>query len=345
MPIIYFAGVPGGGSPGECARELELQTIYSKRLHSYYHLITTKGKLTMPQKVDLFLDSGAFSAFTQKVEINIFDYIDFIKQHEDCFTVYANLDVIGSPEGTWRNQKIMERAGLSPLPCFHYGEDPTWLEKYLSHGYEYLALGGMVPISTPDLTVWLDRIFSKYLCQSDGLPKLKIHGFGLTSLSLMLRYPWYSVDSTSWVMTGRMGSVYIPKFKNGAHQYLQEAWKVCVSTRSPSKGEAGKHIDTFPPRIQQIMMDYLKYKGYELGKSKFKTESENYELKENEKWWGKALNGKREVEILLENGLCNDYRLRDEINIHYFLDLEKAMPIWPWAFRPDHLSNMGGFCL
>ena len=34
------------------------------------------------KKIELFLDSGAFSAWTQKVEINIQDYIEFIKEHE-----------------------------------------------------------------------------------------------------------------------------------------------------------------------------------------------------------------------------------------------------------------------
>ena len=74
-------------------------------------------------KVDLFLDSGAFSAMTQGVKIDIYEYIDFIKEHEDVLEVYANLDVIGSAEGTWKNQMIMEEAGLKPLPVFHYGED------------------------------------------------------------------------------------------------------------------------------------------------------------------------------------------------------------------------------
>ena len=49
-------------------------------------------------KVELFLDSGAFSAFTQKVTIDIQEYIAFIKEHEDIIDVYANLDVIGMPE-------------------------------------------------------------------------------------------------------------------------------------------------------------------------------------------------------------------------------------------------------
>ncbi len=280
-------------------------------------------------KVELFLDSGAFSAFTQGVSIDIQEYIAFIKQHLDIISVYANLDVIGDAEGTLRNQKIMERAGLNPLPCFHYGEPLKFLDYYLSN-YEYLALGGMVPIPNMELAGWLDDLFCNRICSSDGLPRVKVHGFGLTSLKLMLRYPWYSVDSTSWVVTGRLGSVYVPK--PWAHS-LEEVWKVSVSNRSPNRAEAGKHLDSFPPNQRQAVLDYFKSKGYKLGKSEFRTESESYKLQAGERWNGKAKDGKREVELIIEPGLCNDYRFRDELNIIYFLDLEKAMPKWPWTFK------------
>ena len=39
----------------------------------------------MKKPIDLFLDSGAFSAFTQDVEINLKDYIAFIKENQDLF--------------------------------------------------------------------------------------------------------------------------------------------------------------------------------------------------------------------------------------------------------------------
>ena len=42
---------------------------------------------------------------------------------------------------------------------------------------------------------------------------------------------------------------------------------------------------------------------------------------------------KRLLEIVVEPGLSNKYQLRDEMNIIYFLDLEKSMPEWPWAFK------------
>lgn len=284
-------------------------------------------------KVNLFLDSGAFSAFTQGIEINIQDYIAFIKEHKQYLEVYANLDVIGDAEGTLKNQRIMEKAGLKPLPCFHAGEDFKYLKYYVDN-YPYIAIGGVAQLrDKKQLISFMDKCFSEYICGQDGIPKVKVHGFAVTSLDLMLRYPWYSVDSTSWVVTGRMGGVYVPKYRGGKYIYDENSWKVSVSTQSPNKSEAGEHIETFSAAERQVILSYFKYKGYQLGRSEFKTEDADYELKENERWYGKANSGKREVEVIIEPGLANDYMLRDELNIIYYLDLEKSMPKWPWVFK------------
>ena len=114
-----------------------------------------------------------------------------------------------------------------------------------------------------------------------------------------------------------------------------------MSSRSPTKNELGKHIDTLPSAIREKIIEYFDAKGYKIGKSKFKRVSEKYELKENEKWNGKEIiNNQREIEIIIENGLCNDYKLRDEMNIIYFLDIEKAMPEYP---QPFIKKSGGGF--
>jgi len=294
----------------------------------------------MKKQVKLFLDSGAYSALTQNAVIDIDQYIAFIKEHEDLISIYANLDAIGDPEKTLANQKYMEAKGLSPLPCFHYGEDEKYLKHYLKN-YKYMALGGMVPIANSPLTVWLDRIFADFICDKSGMPTIKVHGFGLTSLPLLLRYPWYSVDSTSWVMTSRMGSIYVPKYKNGKWLYDENPLKIIMSAKSPAKKEAGKHISTLAKAELDIINKYLQSKNYSIGRSDFKEESEKYTLKENERWAGKPINGKREVEIVVEPGLCNEYKLRDEVNIIFFMDLEKSIQQWPWSFKCE--STIKGF--
>lgn len=284
-------------------------------------------------KVNLFLDSGAFSAKTQGAEIDINEYINFIKENEKYIDVYANLDVIGNPKATWKNQRKMEKAGVNPIPVFHFGEDPELYLKPLIEKYEYIAIGGMVKSGT--LSIFLDNIFSKYICDEQGNPKCKVHGFGLTSLKLMLRYPWYSVDSTSWVVTGRLGSVYIPKYKNGKYNYLENPWKISVSSKSPDKKEAGQHIETLSPINKKVILNYIQEKGYKLGKSEFFKKLQSYELKENEKWAEKIpkdKNTKREVERIIEKGISNTYQLRDELNIIYFQDLEKHIPKYPTKY-------------
>lgn len=292
--------------------------------------------------VQLFLDSGAFSAWTKGVEVKLDEYIQFIKDNESLIDMYSNLDDITSPEGTWRNQMKMERAGLHPIPVYHYGEDIKWLQKLLKRGYPYISLGGMVPISTKDLIHWLDELWSDYLTDDKGLPIVKVHGFGLTSLPLMLRYPWFSVDSTSWVVTGRLGSIYVPKYKNGIWLYDENSWKIAVSNKSPNTKEAGQHITTLPPLTKKIILDYIHNKGYVLGSSSFRKEPQTYELKENEKWSEKKpkkATDLREVETILERGISNDYKLRDEMNIQYFIDLEASIQPWPWEFKKPSKIN------
>lgn len=289
-------------------------------------------------KINLFLDSGAFSAFTQNKEINIQDYISFIKKNKNHIDTYAVLDVIGSAKKTWKNQKIMEKAGLHPLPCFHFGEDIKYFKRYLKN-YDYVALGGMVPISSKNLKVWLDDLFINHICNKQGIPKVKIHGFGMTSLSLMLRYPFYSVDSTSWVVTGRMGGILIPKTTKSSYDYLKNPHKVTVSAKSPDTKKQGAHFNNCTPGQQKIFKRYLKEKGFKLGRSTFRSENpKTYEPANNERW-----NKKKEgiIETIVKPGLCNDYKLRDEINIQYFLDLEKNMKEWPWAFKVK--KRMKGF--
>ena len=193
-------------------------------------------------KQTVFLDSGAFSAFTKGVEIDMPKYCRYIQDNADIIKKEDNdilasvLDGIGDPLKTYQNQLKMEKLGVRPLPCFHYGEDERYLEWYIAN-YSYITLGGMVPISTPQLKLWLDRIWEKYLIDGSGRPKIKVHGFGLTTISLMERYPWYSVDSSSWVQTARVGCMLL----------LPEAKAINVSNQSPNRKVEGQHIDTLTP--------------------------------------------------------------------------------------------------
>ena len=253
-------------------------------LESFYNRNKGLNKVinkVMIQPTILFLDSGAYSAFTKSLEINIDQYITFIKKHKQFITQYAGLDVIGNAKETLKNQQYMESKGLNPIPCFHCKEDYKYLE-YYSQNYDYIALGGVAQLkgSKRALKNWLDDIWNKYLVNNNGTAKIKVHGFGITSVEIMRRYPWYSVDSTSWVLTSRFGSVFCN---------IGDYNKITVS----NKGDTTKpdHFNQFNEYEKQVIKDYFKNLG------------DGYSVEE----------------------LANDYKKRDQVNILYFLNLEKKL--------------------
>jgi len=338
----------------------------SHKLHSFMHAQPGGFEeewfmVNTGHKIDLMLDSGAHSLYTEHmIKTNhahgygwsdtkeFWEYVDryaaFIKEHQDALTCYVNVDVIFNPEQSWKVLKYLEKKyKLSPMPVIHYGTDLKWLQKHIDAGYEYIGLGGLgQEVTKAAYFAWADRAFDMICAQPSRLPLVKVHGFAMTSLELMMRYPWYSVDSTSWVMTGRTGAIYVPRYKNGKWIYDEKSWNITVSSRSPNRIDAGKHIDTLPPKQRQIILDYINDKGYALGKSRFEKVSQDRTLKENERWAEKKPKDKKAVrliEIIEEEGIANKYALRDEMNIIYFQDLEKALPQWPWAFKQKALPG------
>lgn len=200
--------------------------------------------------IKVFLDSGAFSAYSLGEVIDIGKYCDYCHENADIIEFPSVLDAIGDYKGTYWNQVEMERRGVRPLPCFHYGEPTEVLDHYVAN-YEYITIGGMVPISTPQLKIWLDRIWADHLTHPDGTPKLKVHGFGLTSLPLMFRYPWYSVDSSTWVQWAANGMILIPG----------KAGQVDVSNKSSRRKQRNQHLDSLPEVMTQAIENEIRAFG------------------------------------------------------------------------------------
>jgi hypothetical protein len=148
------------------------------------------------------------------------NYIKFLHENKSKIDVYSNLDVINNPRLTYENQQIMESEGLSPIPVFHLGCDEKWLRRYVDK-YEYIALGGLVPNPTKVLLPWLDRLFKDNLIDDQGFPRVKVHGFACTSVPLMTRYPWFSVDSATCRKLAMYGGIFMPEFTSKDLKVMQ----------------------------------------------------------------------------------------------------------------------------
>lgn len=226
-------------------------------LESYHYVHKPSFVNAIRERKDLvFLDSGAFSAYTLGVTLNLDDYCNYIKANKDIIRFEDNqimasvMDGIGDPQLTYENQLYMESKGVRALPCFHAGEDERYLEYYISK-YDYITLGGMVGAHTKQLIIWLDRIWEKYLTDGSGAPRLKVHGFGITAIPIMERYPWASVDSSSWIQSAAFGSVIEPTY--GPLQ---------VSEKSPSRHDWGQHVATLSPIEQQRVLKIFNSQGF-----------------------------------------------------------------------------------
>jgi hypothetical protein len=155
---------------------------------------------------DFFADSGAYSAWSVGQTIVPQQYVDWVLKWQNYFTVAAGPDVIGDAQSTCKATQAMQSqvTQIPVLPCFHVGEDWTWLRRYIGMS-PYLALGGMVPFTRrkPVLHAWLQRAFNI-------IPReTKVHGFGLSTWSFLKRYPFHSVDSSTWRTPGRFKCIFL----------------------------------------------------------------------------------------------------------------------------------------
>jgi hypothetical protein len=214
--ILFFAG-------NMTRVELYFRNIERKhRLISYAFVNESKGELDLWHEdyghrphCKLFMDSGAFSAQTKGVKIDIDAYCDYLIEHEDTIYCYAALDVIGDWKGTARNLDYMLKRGLKPVAPFHMGS-PFHELRRLAENHEYLALGGIVGASRDRMEPWLDQCWSVL---RDYWP-IKVHAFGVTAQWALEKYPFFSADSSSAIVGAGMGRVL--QFTDG--KIISESW-------------------------------------------------------------------------------------------------------------------------
>lgn len=151
-------------------------------------------------KPRVYLDSGAWSAFTLGATINLDEYVSYVHRYRDLLWTYCNLDDMKRPEVTVANQREMERQGLCPMPAFHVGEDFKFLDAYAEE-YAHVAIGRIVPFTgRPKVIVpYLGKCFRVV----NG--RAKVHGLGVSNVNLLQLFPWATTDSSAWTGGFRFG--------------------------------------------------------------------------------------------------------------------------------------------
>lgn len=225
--------------------------------------------------ITLILDSGAYSAWTKGIAIDIDEYIAYIKKHEHLLAHYVALDVIPGQLGqNWKsrgqaateeaarksfdNYMYMRKAGLRPIPVIHQGEKLKWFHQYMDAGADYLGVSPATKAANKkEMITWLDSVFTE-LTDDRGVAIVKTHGFGVSSFEIMKRYPWTTVDSTSWALTAAFGGILLPVYRAGKPDYAAIPLKVTVSKYEDRKAPPADHYDIMGPAQQKLIAQYLK---------------------------------------------------------------------------------------
>jgi hypothetical protein len=270
-----------------------------------------------------FLDSGAFTLKTEaakyaektgKSEWTYYDtkahwkYVDaycrFVKDHWQSIDYFANVDAIPNPVLTWRNQKYIEDAhGIEPVPVVHYRTDLSWLHHYVRRGYRYIGVGGLVgEAGSEECGRWLDSLFNLVCATPDRTPSVRLHAFGLTSVELMHRYPWYSVDSASWTKIASYGGILVPHRRKGEWDFTITPYVMKVADESPDRHRAGYHFHALPKREQQLIEDWLEHIGVPFGSD-------------------------------THAGVINSHLIRKDACILFFELMKLSIPPYPWPFK------------
>ena len=158
------------------------------------------------------IDSGAFTFMnTNKHKVVDFDsytdaYIDFI--NTNGFKNFFEMDVdsiVGYGKVLKLRERIERRTGKQVIPVWHYSRKKNEFIA-MCRDYPYVAFGGIMTDGVDFKTI------SKYLpwfIDTAHEHGAQIHGLGFTHPSLLPKYHFDSVDSTTWISTPKYGQLRI----------------------------------------------------------------------------------------------------------------------------------------
>lgn len=240
-------------------KEAYLKNIGDRKfnsLHSYWYLKDLPDEKIIEgfsiTKGNIMIDSGAFTAWTKDIDIDVDKYINWINKWNDYAITFGQIDVIPPKtaglqeideccQRTWQNYIYMTNNVVCPekiLYTFHFGEPFKWLRQALEYTLpngkkmEYMAFGGLVGRTTKQRTEFLDQCF-KIIANSSN-PYIKVHGFGVSSKKMWTKYPFESCDSFTPGMNANHGFTYD---EHGS--YREKDYKKYFTPEAPKEYKSG----------------------------------------------------------------------------------------------------------
>lgn len=178
------------------------------RLESFY-VISKEERNHIQHYRSFLLDSGAFTFLNNGSKNTswdkyVEDYANFINQYDVKHFLELDIDpIVGLKEVERFRNKLESLTNKKSIPVWHKSRGKEYWIKMVKE-YDYVAIGGIV---TKEIKPSEYRFFT-WMLQEAKKHNCKVHGLGFTNLEGIKKYPFYSVDSTSWLSGNRFGGVY-----------------------------------------------------------------------------------------------------------------------------------------
>jgi hypothetical protein len=169
---------------------------------------------------NFLLDSGAFTFLSSNKnnidwENYVNNYAEFINKIDCKLFFELDIDSIIGLKKVEKLRNILEnKTQKKCIPVWHKSRGLDYF-KNMCKEYDYVAIGGIV---TKEITKDKYSIFNTLL-KIAYKNNTKVHGLGFTSIELLKKYKFYSVDSTSWLYGNRGGFIY--NFNGSAFDKIQ----------------------------------------------------------------------------------------------------------------------------
>lgn len=286
-------------------------------------------------EVEVLLDSGAFTMFTKGVEISLEEYAGFINKNKKKFRGgQIVLDVIKSKEKSFENWERLRDLGADTIPVFHMQSDRSeedtgysYLDKYLKKT-DYIAIGAVAGLRSEQRMLGFSGLWD-YLRAIGADKTHKFHVLGVTSIPLLVKFPWYSADSANVVKQSGFGNIFIPQFlKDGSENY-KEGRSYSVSDQIRHRPNGVNSFWGMPPGglVQRQIIDYCEKLGGRLLPSiegrRLRPRVRRGKNENREPIYNLGLLS--ESVDLEKDNLCTSYELREFHNHGFFNRLVKQL--------------------
>ena len=148
-----------------------------------------------------FLDCGAFTARARNLSINSEQFRRFIEVAYPYFINYTSLDFYyGFVSENVTEFTILLGLGLDPIYVTHLGENEKELQRVFRGEYGFIPTnvgwGGAARDGAGVRIEYVNRMLQ--LIPPERLAQTRIHGFGMLQESLIKRFPFSSVDASTF---------------------------------------------------------------------------------------------------------------------------------------------------